>query len=397
MMLSRRWVRGAVWIVLLVVGSVLARAQEVSGSISGTVVDATGASVSGAVVTLKNTDRDFVERTVNTDKAGFYTATSLPLGTYSVSIAMKGFKTASVTGLVLNASGQLKVDQKLAVGAPTETVTIVADKAQLNLENGQSEGLIDGTQVRELVLNNRNYEQLLTLQPGVSYGSSTNDQLYIGAVLPSGTSSVVAFSINGSRPTANNWTIDGADNVDRGANLTLLAYPSVDAISEVQTLRGSYKSEYGRNASGEINVVTRSGTNDYHGGAYEFFRNNIFNANNYFNKNTALVARPVLRYHDFGFTGGGPVRIPHLYNGKDKTFFFYSMEFRRVVNYASANAYVPTAAERVGNFTNDFTNASGSATGPVAVCQQASDGACTAYTTNLQDSTFLSPTALAYI
>src|ERR1017187_9572775 len=122
MMLSRRWVRGAVWIVLLVVDSVLARAQEVSGSISGTVVDATGASVSGAVVTLTNTDRDFVERTVNTDKAGYYTDSSLPLGTYSVSIAMKGFKTASVTGLVLNASDQLKVDQKLAVGAPTETV-----------------------------------------------------------------------------------------------------------------------------------------------------------------------------------------------------------------------------------------------------------------------------------
>jgi hypothetical protein len=385
MTLSRRWVRGAVWVVMLMVGSLMARAQEVSGSISGTVLDATGAVIGGAVVTVTNTDRDYVERTVTTTKAGSYTATSLPLGTYSVSFAMKGFKTATVSGLVLHASDALKVDQKLVVGAATETVNIVADAAQLNLENGMSEGLINGTQIRELVLNNRNYEQLLTLQPGVSYGSSTNDQLYVGAVLPSGTSNQVAFSVNGDRPTANNWTIDGADNVDRGSNLTLLAYPSVDAISEVQTLRGTYEAEYGRSASGQINVVTRSGTNAFHGGAYEFFRNDVFNANNYFNKNTALVARPKLRYNDFGFTFGGPVEIPHFYNGKDKTFFFYSQEFRRVVNYASANAYVPTSDERNGIFTNSYipTTAGGSsysgAAGPVAVCSAATNGVCTGY------------------
>jgi hypothetical protein len=400
MTLSRRWVRGAVWVVMLMVGSLMARAQEVSGSISGTVLDATGAVIGGAVVTVTNTDRDYVERTVTTTKAGSYTATSLPLGTYSVSFAMKGFKTATVSGLVLHASDALKVDQKLVVGAATETVNIVADAAQLNLENGMSEGLINGTQIRELVLNNRNYEQLLTLQPGVSYGSSTNDQLYVGAVLPSGTSNQVAFSVNGDRPTANNWTIDGADNVDRGSNLTLLAYPSVDAISEVQTLRGTYEAEYGRSASGQINVVTRSGTNAFHGGAYEFFRNDVFNANNYFNKNTALVARPKLRYNDFGFTFGGPVEIPHFYNGKDKTFFFYSQEFRRVVNYASANAYVPTSDERNGIFTNSYipTTAGGSsysgAAGPVAVCSAATNGVCTGYATSI---TNFSPTAQAYI
>src|SRR5580698_1762939 len=142
MTLSRGWVRGAVWVVLLIVGSVLARAQEVSGSISGTVLDPTGASVNGAVVTITNTDRAHVERVVKTDKAGFYTATSLPLGNYSVSIEMKGFKTATVSGLVMNAQDQLKVDQKLAVGAATETVNIRADEAAINLENSNSEGLI---------------------------------------------------------------------------------------------------------------------------------------------------------------------------------------------------------------------------------------------------------------
>jgi hypothetical protein len=395
MTLSRRWVRGAVWVVLLMVGSVLARAQEVSGSISGTVVDASGASVSGAVVTLTNTDRAYVERTVKTDKVGYYTATSLPLGNYSVTIATKGFKTASVTGLVLHANDALKVDQKLAVGSASETVTVVANQAAINLENGMSEGLVNGTQIRELVLNNRNYEQLLTLQPGVAYGSATNDQLYIGAVLPTGTSAQVAYSINGSRPTANNWTIDGADNVDRGANLTLLAYPSVDAISEFVTLRGTYEAEYGRSASGQINVVTNSGTNAFHGGAYEFFRNDYFNADNYFNKLTTITPTPKLRYNDFGFTLGGPVVIPHLYNGRDKTFFFYSQEFRRVIQYASLTAYVPTADERNGIFTNSWIGSGTSQSQvPVAVCQSPNNAPCQAYATTL---TSFSPTAQAYV
>jgi hypothetical protein len=394
MTLSRRWVRGAVWVVLLMAGTLLARAQEISGSISGTVADATGAAVSGAIVTLTNTDRAFVERTLKTDKVGYYTASSLPLGNYSVTVAMKGFKTATVTGLVLHADDALKADAKLVVGAPTETVNVVANQAPVNLENGMSEGLINGTQIRELVLNNRNYEQLLTLQPGVSYGNATNDQLYIGASLPSGTSAQVAFSVNGARPTANNWTIDGADNVDRGANLTLLAYPSVDAIAEVQVLRGTYEAEYGRSASSQVNVVTASGTNALHGGAYEFFRNNVFNANNYFNKNTATVTpTPLLRYNDFGFKVGGPIVIPHLYNGKDKAFFYYSQEFRRVIQYASATSYVPTLAEQQGDFTNSYLG-SGTAQGPVAVCQTFTAGACTAYTTKL---TTFSPTAQAYI
>ncbi len=392
MTLSRRWVRGAVWVLLLIVGSVAARAQEVAGSISGTVVDPSGASVAGAVVTITNIDRAHVERVVKTTKAGYYTATSLPLGNYTVSIAMKGFKTASVTGLVLNANDDLKVNQKLAVGNATETVTIVANQAQLNLENGMSEGLVTGTQIRELVLNNRNYEQLLTLQPGVSYGGAT-DQLYIGSSLPSGTSAQVAFSVNGQRATANNWTIDGADNVDRGADLTLLSYPSVDAISEFVTLRGTYLAEYGRSSSGQVNVVTRSGTNALHGSAYEFFRNDIFNANNYFNKLTTITPRPLLRYNDFGFTLGGPVIIPHLYHGKDKTFFFYSQEFRRVINYATQSTLVPTAAERAGNFTNSYI--AGGSTAPVAVCAlYALSGACTSYTTQ---ETNISPTAQAYI
>ena len=386
MTLSRRWVRGAVWIVLLVAGSVFARAQEVSGSISGTVTDAKGASVSGAVVTLTNTDRAYVERTLKTNKAGYYTAASLPVGNYSVGIAMREFKTVSITGVVLHANGQLQVDQKLEAGSSGETVTVVAAELPANLRNGTSESVITGTQVRDLPLVDRNYEHLLILQPGVSSGA-TND-LYLGTSLPTGTLGTpiaqtprgldpfapneVLFSVDGERPSMNEWTLDGADNVDRGTGLTLLSYPSVDAISELVTLRGTYDAEYGRNGGAQINVITRSGNNGFHGGAYEFFQNNVLNANNYFNKlSSPITARPALRYNDFGFTAGGPVVIPHLYNGKDKTFFFYSQEFRRVVDYATNTSYVPTALERTGNF------------GSSAVCGifNSQTGTCQTYTT----------------
>ena len=381
-------------VVMLVAIRGIAKAQEVSGSISGTVLDPSGASVKDAMVTLTNTDRGHDERVVETDTAGFYTASSLPLGTYTIKVVAHGFQTSTVTGLVLHVNDTLTVNRTMAVGSSDQTVTVSADAVQLNLEDGTTAGLITGTQVRELVLNNRNYEQLVALQPGVSYGGAT-DQLYIGASAPSGTTSVVSFSINGQRNSANNWTIDGADNVDRGSNLTLLAYPSVDAIAEFKTLRGTYSAQFGRSASSQINVVTRSGTNAFHGSAYEFFRNDKLNANNYFN-NLSGVSRPLLRYNDFGFTVGGPVWLGRLYDGRDKTFFFYSQEFRRVINYASATNLVPTALERTGDFSQTSLATVGGTTpvGQAAICVAASAGNCTAFGKKVS---VFSPTAQAYL
>jgi len=165
--------------------------------------------------------------------------------------------------------------------------------------------------VRELALNSRNYEQLVSLMPGVS--STASDQIYIGTTNPSGQTNVVSFSINGNRNSANNWTIDGADNVDRGSNLTLLNYPSVDAIAEFKILRNSYEAEFGRSASGQVNVVTKSGGSGFHGDLYEFSRNDVLAANNFFN-NANKIARPPLRYNNFGGTIGGPIYIPGHYN-----------------------------------------------------------------------------------
>ena len=386
-----------VFLTVVALYAVPAYAQEVSGSISGTVTDPSGAAVKGASVTLTNTDQGRVVRTVTTDGAGFYTATSLPLGTYTVKVSAGGFKAEEVTGLVLHVNDALTINRKLVVGSTDQTVTVKADALAVNLEDATSAGLINGTQVRELVLNNRNYEQLVALQPGVSYGGAT-DQLYIGSSAPNGTTTVVSFSVNGQRNSANNWTIDGADNVDRGSNLTLLAYPSVDAISEFKTLRGTYSAQFGRSASSQINVVTRSGTNEIHGSAYEFFRNDILNANAYFNKLTAVpTKRPLLRYNDFGFTVGGPAVIPHVYNGHDRTFFFYSQEFRRVINYATTTNLVPTAAERNGDFTASTTSTGAAGTsGAAAVCVSANltTGACNAFGTKI---TQFSSTAQAYL
>jgi len=239
----------------------------------------------------------------------------------------------------VNAS--LTVNFSLQVGSAQETVTVTEPPSQIDLETAQSQTVISSAQINELSVNTRNYEQLVSLMPGVSTGLAS-DQLYVGASNPVGTSNQINFSINGGRPTQNAWTIDGADNLDRGANLTLLSYPSLDSIQEFSVQRGQYGAEYGRGSSGQINVITKSGTNGFHGDLYEFFRNDDLDANNYFN-NASSIGRPPLRYNDFGGTIGGPIF-------KDKTFFFFSEEVRRVITYTTFTALVPTAAERAGTF-----------------------------------------------
>jgi hypothetical protein len=348
------------------------RAQVGLGSISGTVTDATGASISGATVTLLNTDRKEVVRTVQTSGTGFYTATSLPLGGYTVTVSAPNFGDQVFTGIVLHVGDALTINGTLKVGT-VEKVTVTAEAQSLNFENATQASLINGTQVRELVLSSRNYEQLVGLQPGVAY--SGGDQIYIGNSNPSGATNVVSFSVNGGRTSGNSWTVDGVDNEDRGSNYTLLTYPSVDAIAEFKTLRGAYSAEYGRSASGQINVITKSGTNDFHGSAYEFVRNDIFNANDVLNKlpttpsgATKVVSpRGRLRYNDFGYTIGGPVWLPRIYDGrKHNTYFFFSQEIRRVITYKAVTLLgVPSMNERQGIFTTpvcDSTTAAGKCT-----------------------------------
>jgi len=325
-------------------------AQVVTGTITGTVKDPSGASISNAKVTITNTDKNVV-KTLTTDSSGSYVATLLPIGHYQVTIEAPGFEKSITSGIELHVSDRFNLSPQLKLGSSEQAVEVKADAVQVDSESSQAQQLISGTEVRELSLNNRVFEQLITLSPGVSSGAG--DQLYIGTTNPYGYVNRADFAINGARTTMNNWTIDGADNVDRGANLTLLNYPSVDAIAEFKVLRSQYNPEYGRAGGGQVNVVTRSGTSNLHGSAYEFWRNNILNANRYLDKRSQLAAGKAnqpskLRYNNWGFTVGGPVYIPGIYEQKNKTFFFASEEWRRVITNVSNTGFLPTPAEKGG-------------------------------------------------
>jgi Carboxypeptidase regulatory-like domain/TonB-dependent Receptor Plug Domain len=372
-------------------------AQEVTGTILGTVTDSSGAVVPQARITITNVGRNTTERSLRTSSSGSYTAPLLPIGTYSVKIEAKGYKTYTETNIVLNVNDKLSVSPALTIGNITETVTVEANALQVDTQSAAATGLITGTQIRELALQSRNYEQLVALMPGVS--SDIGDFLYAGVSAPSGATNETAFSLNGSFGTQNNWSVDGADNVDRGGNFSLLNYPSVDAIEEFKVLRGNYNAEYGRSSGGQINVITRSGQAKFHGNLYEFFRNDVLNANTWENNQSGTPRAP-LRYNDFGGTFGGPVFIPNHYNkDRNKTFFFFSEEARRVVESSSQTSQVPNLQERGldpatgGNYVFPY---------PVCTGQLATDSngvsSCPAgQSSNTILASQINPAAMAYI
>jgi hypothetical protein len=351
-MLTKNWkgqlrVLGVLLVVLFT--SLPAMAQEVTGNILGTVTDPSGAAVPNAKVTVTNTDRNQVVRELTTNESGAYLAPLLPLGKYDVAVEGPGFKRTVQRAIEVNASERVTANFTMEVGDLAQEISVEAPAVQVETASAQQQGLISGTMVRELALNNRHFAQLLSLQPGVV--SNTSDSMFVGTTNPSGGNNLVAFSVNGQRQSANNFTVDGADITDRGSNLTIINYPSIDAIEEVRVVRSAYSSEFGRSAGGQVNIVTRSGTSQFHGSAYEFFRNDKLNANSFLN-NANRIARPPLRYNNFGYTIGGPITIPGVYNQeRNKTFFFWSQEFRRVINYASATSVVPTADELQGRFS----------------------------------------------
>ncbi len=379
---------GLLALLLASLGAARVLAQDITGTIVGLVRDAGGAAVAGATVIIRDTDKNVVARVLTTNGEGVYSATLLLAGRYDLTIEARGFKKFIRNNIELNVNDRLTVDAKLDVGRVEEEVVVETSSVEVEMQTATQSGLVTGREVRELPLNNRNYLQLLTLQPGVSSGSS--DQLYIGTTNPSGQVNTVQFAINGGRTSQNSYTIDGADNIDRGSNLTLLNFPSVDAIAEFKVLRNHYSAEYGRNAGGHVNVVTRSGGNKFHGGAYEFFRNDILNASTFLdNRNAPLgrdgdgkARRPPLRYNNFGYTIGGPVLIPGP--AKDKVFFFFSEEFRRVITASNFIATVPTAGERQGIFS-------------VPVCVAGTGTTCTQVLQPGTPISSINPVAAAYL
>jgi hypothetical protein len=341
---------GAVCLVLGWVAASLA-AQDISGSIGGVVTDPTGASVPGAKVTVTRTDTNQTLRSLTTDSSGGYSAPLIPVGIYSVRVESKGFKTETRTDIMLNVNDDLKINIKLEVGSVTDVVDVKETAAPVELSSPANANTIEGTQVRELSLATRNYEQLVALMPGVT--ASATDELYVGTSSPAGTAATLPYSVNGNRNSGNNWTVDGADNVDRGSNLTLMTYPSIDSIAEFKVERSLYTADTGRAGGAQINVVTKSGTSAFHGSLYEFLRNDALNAN-LWNNNAGNVnvvngkaKVPPVRWNDFGGTIGGPVPVGKL---KGKTFFFFSEEARRILTYTTFQPTLPETSWLAGTF-----------------------------------------------
>lgn len=321
------------------------RAQEITGTITGFVKDTTGAVVPGVEVRIRNTATG-LERRVVTSSEGEYTATLLPIGIYEVLVEAPGFKKAAVRDIKLSVNDRLRVDVTLEVGQITETITVVGEVPAVQTETAEVGTVITGTLVKEMPLNGRSLYQLVALQPGVSAAGAI-----ISGRVGVGLDNLASVNVNGARASQNNWLIDGADNVDTGSNLAVINYISVDSVAEFKILRGNYSAEFGRSAGGQINVVTKSGTNSFHGGVFEFWRNDVMDARNFFStldRNRDGKADPaLLRYHNFGWNLGGPIK-------RDKLFFFFNQEVRRVRTVRGGGVVitrVPTERQRRGDFS----------------------------------------------
>src|SRR2546423_6203974 len=274
------------------------------GSITGTVRDPQGAAVPKAEVTVTE-EKTGLSRTVTASDDGFYNFTSLPAGVYTISTGPSGFKKTVTTGVDLHVNENKTVNIDLQVGQVTETVTITSEAAPVEVRSGEVSSLITEKQVTELPLNGRNYAQLALMVPGVSPVTQAGAGGAFGTK-GTGLDSGVDMSVNGNQSNTNLWTVDGVNNMDVGSNRTLLVFPSVDSIQEFRVERNSFSAEFGQAQGAVVNLITKGGNNDFHGSAFEFFRNDALNANNFF-LNRSGQPKPQLEYNNFGGNFSGPI------------------------------------------------------------------------------------------
>jgi len=320
---------------LVLLLSVPAFAQKFTASIRGTVTDTSNAVIAGAKVTLKNEETGLT-RTMATNTAGNYSFADLPLGSYRVEVEFTGFKTAVRTKIGISVADVRVVDTQLSTGEIAETVSVEASASGVTTVGAEIAGSISGETAVELPLNGRNFMQLTLLQPGVTSQEGMN-------MVNKGLAGGSDISVSGGSTTSNLWLVDGADNVDHGSNRTILVYPSVDAIEEFKIQRNNYGAEFGQAGGAQVNLVTKGGTNTYHGTGYYFARRDSLNSNDYFLEKAGQPKAP-LKFDDFGGTFGGPVL-------KDKLHFFASYEKNKDAKSSVRSGFVPTAAERAGDFS----------------------------------------------
>ncbi len=309
--------------------------QKQTGLITGTVTDPSGAVVANASVTVLNTATGQA-RTASTDTSGTYSVPDLSPGMYQVTIKAPNFKESVAKSVEVHVASTTPVNIQLQMGGSTETVEVTTNVVQVQTDSAQLGETIDSTQVSELPLNGRNFMGLTQLAPGVSTGNSYDGT---GKGLKGG----VDFSVNGNAVTNNLYLVDGANNNDRGSNRTILIYPSVDSIAEFKMLQNSYGPEYGQASGAVVTMVTKSGSNQFHGSVFYNGRNDALNAWDYFAKR--IDEKGKLRRSDYGFSLGGPVV-------KDRLFFFYSQEWNKEIRGIPRTSCVPSAAERAGDFSN---------------------------------------------
>jgi hypothetical protein len=346
--MSRMLVKTLGAAVSLFMSVTLAFSQGPKGQISGQVTDPQGLAVPMATVEIVNRDTA-AKQEAKTDESGKYSAAGLPGGRYQVNVTAEGFAPYSSDDITLAADQPFVQDVKLAVFQQQESITVQGGgAAQIETSNAEVEGTIKQTEVESYGLNGRVTSQLVALIPGVSNQTGQDEG-------KTGAAGSAKYSVNGGRVEYNIFEVDGSDVLNNGINAarggnTFVVNPSVDAVAEMKVLTSNYGAMYGRTASGIVLITTKSGTSNFHGDGYEFIRNEMFNARNFFDQTKKA---PLYRRNDFGYTLGGPLFISKIFNTKkDKTFFFFSQEFRYEKTPVSYNQAVPSMAERGGDFTD---------------------------------------------
>ncbi len=309
-----------------------AKSQEVTAGIYGVIQDSTTAVIPQATIRARNSGTGIVRET-KSDESGNYLFTLIPIGSYEVTAEANGFKKATVSSFVLRVNDNRRINFSMEVGQIADQVTVEAASVSVNTVTGTTSQLIDGKDMIQLPARGRNVLPFALLMPGVvsttPYDRRNNNS-----------------AVNGVRPTHNAWLLDGGYNIDTGGNWGSPLAPNIESVAEFRAIRGNYSAEFGVGGGSQFNVITKGGTNALHGSTYYFHRNNVLNARNFF-----LASRAPFRGNDFGFSVGGPVYIPKVYNGKNKTFFFVLLGWIKERRQESFFNIVPTALQKQGNYS----------------------------------------------
>jgi hypothetical protein len=349
-----RWVntRLHLWLMAAVVAMAFAQVghASITGTISGTVRDPSGAVIPSAAVVAVNTQTG-VRQGTTTDSSGFYSFPELPIGDYEIIIQKAGFKQYTQKGLVINVNTALRVDATLEVGAVSQTVSVTSTAVHVSTTSTQLGQVVTGTKMVTLPLNGRSYTDLLALQPGVAPQPSANAVIYTNTGTVSGSLSAGNLSINGQTESSNGFTVNGADVNEKIYQQTSII-PNLDSIAEFRILTSNFNAEYGNYSGGQVMVVTKSGTNQFHGDVFDFLRNDALDSRNFFSP-----TRGSFKQNQFGGTLGGPVR-------RNKAFFFVDYQgTRNIIGQDTGDILVPSAGERNGDMTDVATQLTGTVGG----------------------------------